>query len=70
MTFFVENIYLSRKMVIKFMQKWKTKQTNKQPKNKQTKKKANKQTNKKQAKINQQKHGMYWKSAKTLIRVI
>ena len=52
------------------MQKWKTKQTNKQPKNKQTKKKANKQTNKKQAKINQQKHGMYWKSAKTLIRVI
>ena len=44
------------------MQKWKTKQTNKQPKNKQT--------NKKQAKINQQKHAMYWKSAKTLIRVI
>ena len=63
MIFFVENIYLNRKIVIKFMQKWKTKQTNKQPKNKQT----NKQ---KQAKINQQKHEMYWKSAKTLIRVI
>lgn len=62
MIFFVENIYLNRKIVIKLMQKWKTKQTNKQPKNKQT--------NKKQAKINQQKHGMYWKSAKTLIRVI
>ena len=44
------------------MQKWKRKQTNKQSKNKQT--------NKKQAKINQQKHAMYWKSAKTLIRVI
>ena len=67
MIFFVENIYLNRKIVIKFMQKWKTKQTNKQPKNKQTNKQTNKQ---KQAKINQQKHEMYWKSAKTLIRVI
>ena len=63
MIFFVENIYLNRKKVIKLMQKWKTKQTNKQPKNKQ----INKQ---KQAKINQQKHAMYWISAKTLIRVI
>ena len=35
MTFFDENIYLNKKILIKFMQKWKTKETNKEPKNKQ-----------------------------------